>query len=162
MTGACVALGSNLADPRAQVERAIAALRDHPELDVLAVSPLYGSAPVGPSQPDFVNAALSLETALSPLELLDLLQAQETEQHRTRTGERWGPRSLDLDLLLFGDQLIDSDRLTVPHPRLMEREFALRPLCDVCPDCIVPGYGVTVSQQLATFPLDSTSVWLLD
>ena len=161
MVRACIALGSNLDDPKAQVCRAIEALSAHPDLEHVVSSRLYGSLPVGPSQPDYVNAAVALETALAPLELLDVLQAQETVQMRRRDGERWGARTLDLDLLLYGELTIEHARLRVPHPRLHEREFALRPLADVCPDGVLPGLGVTVAQQLAALPAVDGAVWLL-
>ncbi|MEM6985128.1 MAG: 2-amino-4-hydroxy-6-hydroxymethyldihydropteridine diphosphokinase [Pseudomonadota bacterium] len=162
MVRACIALGSNLDNPRAQVERAIAALRAHPALNVIAESRLYGSTPVGPAQPDFVNAVVLLETALEPLALLDELQALETAQKRQRDGERWGPRTLDLDVLLYGEDEITNIRLAVPHPRMTEREFVLRPLCDVCPDCTIPGDPLTVSEHLARMQSDHASIWLLD
>ncbi|MEM9604368.1 MAG: 2-amino-4-hydroxy-6-hydroxymethyldihydropteridine diphosphokinase [Pseudomonadota bacterium] len=159
---ACIALGSNLDNPRAQVERAIDTLRRRADIEVVAVSRLYGSAPVGPAQPDYVNAALAADTALAPLELLDLLQSIEQQQLRRRDGARWGPRTLDLDLLLYGDDVIDVPRLTVPHPRLAERAFVLRPLSDVCPACVIPGLGVSVAEQRRALPVDDDTVWLLD
>ncbi|MEM7378356.1 MAG: 2-amino-4-hydroxy-6-hydroxymethyldihydropteridine diphosphokinase [Pseudomonadota bacterium] len=159
---ACIALGSNLDSPRAQVERALETLRRHAETEVVGVSRLYGSAPVGPTQPDYVNAAMAVDTALPPLDLLDLLQAVERQQLRRRDGARWGPRTLDLDLLLYDDRIINLSRLTVPHPRLAERAFVLRPLSDVCPDCVIPGLGVSVAEQLSTLSAVDDAVWLLD
>ncbi len=138
------------------------ALRDHPNLEWLGCSRLYGSLPVGPSQPNYVNAAVAVRTELDPLALLDVLQAQEAAQLRRRDGERWVARTLDLDLLLYGDAVIDLARLQVPHPRLTEREFALRPLNDVCPECIVAGTGESVATHLARQPQDMDAVWLLD
>lgn len=162
MVDACVGLGSNLHNPRAQIARAVKALRDHPRLRVVSVSRLYGSSPVGPPQPDFVNAALSLQTGLEALALLNLLQAQESAQRRRRDGERWGPRTLDLDLLLYGDETITHPRLAVPHPGIFEREFVLRPLCDLCPGCTIPGSQGTVAEHLARVNSDGDAVWLLD
>jgi 2-amino-4-hydroxy-6-hydroxymethyldihydropteridine diphosphokinase len=127
-----VALGSNLQNPESQLQAAVAALDQLEDVRVAATSPVYRSAAVGPGeQPDYLNAAVALITALPPLELLAALQDIEDRQGRQR-GERWGPRTLDLDILLYGDQHIDLPRLQVPHPRLAERNFALVPLADLC------------------------------
>ena len=138
---ACVALGSNLDDPRAQVERGFAALAALPRTALIARSRLYRTPPWGMvDQPDFINAAARLETTLAPRELLDALLAVEIRTGRVR-GARNGPRTLDLDLLLYGDQVIDDPDLVVPHPRLHERAFVLLPLADVAADFEVPGRG---------------------
>lgn len=108
----------------------------------MACSSLYRSAPLGPAnQPDYVNAVMAVETALAPLALLDALQALETAFGRVRHGERWGPRTLDLDILLYGSEILATDRLTVPHPGLAEREFVLYPLQEIAPDLNIPGLG---------------------
>jgi 2-amino-4-hydroxy-6-hydroxymethyldihydropteridine diphosphokinase len=108
----------------------------------MACSSLYRSAPMGPAnQPDYVNAVMAVETALAPLALLDALQALETAFGRVRHGERWGPRTLDLDILLYGSEILATDRLTVPHPGLAEREFVLYPLQEIAPDLNIPGLG---------------------
>ncbi len=140
---ACVGLGSNLADPVAQVRRAFAALQRLPDTRLRSRSALYRSAPMGPAdQPDYVNAAAVLETRLEPLPLLDALQAIEQAQGRVRDGVRWGPRTLDLDLLLYGERIIEEVRLTVPHPGLAERDFVLIPLREAAgPDLPIPGHG---------------------
>jgi 2-amino-4-hydroxy-6-hydroxymethyldihydropteridine diphosphokinase len=136
---AYVGLGSNLDHPVEQVRRAFEALDRLALTRLVARSPLYRSDPVGPpGQSDYINAVAHLRTGLGPLELLDALQLIESRQGRVR-GERWGPRTLDLDLLLFGDEVIDTPRLTVPHPRLVERAFVLLPLKDVAAEMIVPG-----------------------
>ena len=136
MTRAYVGVGANLGDRRATILAALAAL---PE--VIAVSELRETAPVGVvDQPPFLNGAAALETELSPRELLDLLLAVERRLGRERR-ERWGPRTIDLDLLLYGDEAVDEPGLTVPHPRLHERRFALEPLLDLDPDLAVPGHG---------------------
>ena len=136
MTRAYVGVGANLGDRRATIRAALAAL---PE--VIAVSELRETAPVGVvDQPPFLNGAAALETELSPRELLDLLLAVERRLGRERR-ERWGPRTIDLDLLLYGDEAVDEPGLTVPHPRLHERRFALEPLLDLDPDLAVPGHG---------------------
>lgn len=138
---ACVALGSNLDAPRAQVERGFAALAELPDTTLRARSRLYRTPPWGiVEQPDFVNAVALLETRLPAAELLAALLAIEARAGRVR-GVRNGPRRLDLDLLLYGDQRIELPGLVVPHPRLHERAFVLVPLADVAPDFEVPGHG---------------------
>lgn len=139
MIDAYVALGSNLGDPLAQLRRATSALAGLPETRLAAISAVYRSAAIGPgTQPEYLNAAVRLTTALAPLALLDHLQAIETSQGRERE-QRWGARTLDLDLLLYGDRSVDQPRLTVPHPRLTERPFALFPLADVAtPKLVLP------------------------
>ena len=138
---ACVALGSNLDDPRAQIERGFVALAALPHTTLSARSRLYRTKPWGVAdQPDFVNAAARLETALAPRVLLDALLAIEAGAGRVR-GARNGPRILDLDLLLYGDRIIDEPEFAVPHPRLHERAFVLLPLADVAPDFEIPGHG---------------------
>ena len=138
---AYIGIGSNLGQPLDQVTTAIRALRRLPFSDFLAASPLYRSAPMGPSgQPDYVNAVASLLTGLGPEDLLDQLQAIEAAQGRVRA-EHWGPRTLDLDILLYGDRTIDSPRLRVPHPGIAERAFVLVPLHDIAPALNIPGAG---------------------
>jgi len=139
MIDAYVALGSNLGDPLAQLQRAAAALAGLPGSRLLAFSAVYRSAAIGPGeQPDYLNAAIRLATTLPPLALLDRMQAIETQQGRERR-QRWGARTLDLDLLLYGDRAVDEPRLTVPHPRLAGRPFALYPLADVAtPNLVLP------------------------
>ncbi len=135
---AYIGLGSNLQNPRQQVSEALAELDDLPRSRVLLRSSLYRSDPIGPpGQPDYVNAVARLETALAPLELLDQLQSLEQHHQRKRL-VRWGPRTLDLDLLLYGQSVIQCDRLTVPHPYLSERNFVLYPLQEIAPDLVLP------------------------
>ncbi len=139
---AYVALGSNLDDPRSQVERGIEALSALPQTRLIARSRLYRSAPWGVvDQPEFVNAAAALDTALAPCELLDALLAIELAAGRSRDGARWGPRTLDLDLLLYGDMVLHEPGLELPHPHLHERVFVLLPLAEIAPDLEVPGHG---------------------
>ena len=136
MTVAYVGLGANLGDREATIRAAVAQLPG-----VVAVSPLRETDPVGVTdQPQFLNGVAALETELSPRELLDVLLAVERRLGRERR-ERWGPRTIDLDLLLYGDEVIDEDGLTVPHPRLRERRFVLEPLADLAPKLVVPGLG---------------------
>lgn len=143
MTLAVVGLGANLGDAAATVRQAMAALEGLPGTRLLAVSRLYRTTAWGvTTQPDFVNAAALLDTALAPGELLDALLALERRFGRTRSaGERWGPRLLDLDLLLVEATVLDAPGLRVPHPHLHERAFALLPLLDVWPDAVIPGIG---------------------
>ncbi len=148
---AYIGLGSNLADPPQQLRQALAALNQLPTSRLLCHSSLYRSAPMGPAdQPDYVNAVAALETALAPLQLLDELQAIEARQGRVRA-ERWGPRTLDLDLLLYSDTLIDHPRLQVPHPGIPAREFVLYPLAEIAPELQLPGLGA-LTELLAHCP----------
>jgi 2-amino-4-hydroxy-6-hydroxymethyldihydropteridine diphosphokinase len=146
---AYVGLGSNLAEPRKQVLRAFDELAKLPRTLLLARSALYGSRPFGPiAQPDFVNAAAGLLTQLSPHELLRALRELEISLGRAPPRERWGPRVIDLDLLVYGSERIADDTLTLPHPGIAERSFVLRPLADIAPALEVPGAGV-VNELLA-------------
>jgi 2-amino-4-hydroxy-6-hydroxymethyldihydropteridine diphosphokinase len=146
---AYVALGANLGDREATLRRAVELLAADPEIDVVRVSMLRETDPVGVvDQPRFLNGAAALETELSARELLDRLLAVERTLGRIRDGEHWGPRTVDLDLLLYGDLQSDEPGLTVPHPRLHERRFALEPLAELAPDAVVPGRG-PVSALLA-------------
>lgn len=139
---AYIGLGSNLHDPAAQIISALAALSKLPQTHLEKRSSLYRSAPMGPQdQPDYINAVAALITALTPRQLLVHLQGIELAQGRIRNGEKWGPRTLDLDLLLYGDRFIAEAGLTVPHPGLHERNFVLYPLAEIAPEIIVPGKG---------------------
>lgn len=141
MLTAYIGLGSNLADPQAQLQRALSELAVLPQSRLLAQSSLYRSPPMGPQdQPDYLNAVAAVDTALSPLALLDELQALELAHQRVR-GEHWGPRTLDLDLLLYGEQRIDLPTLKVPHPGLYTRNFVLYPLAEIAPELVIPGFG---------------------
>lgn len=142
MTDAYVALGSNLGDSRQHVLDAMAALGQLPETRLLANSRLYRTPPWGMlDQPAFVNAAVLLDTALAPHDLLDHLLAIERAHGRQRAGERWGPRTLDLDLLHMPGVTLADVRLTLPHPRIAERAFVLLPLHELAPDLLLPGQG---------------------
>ncbi len=142
MTVAYVGLGSNLAEPRKQIETAMKALSGLPQTRLLSQSRLYATEPWGRrDQPTFVNAVAALDTQLSARDLLDGLLAIEHRAGRDRKGDRWGPRILDLDILLFGDARIDEPALHIPHPHLHERAFALVPLAELAPILYVPGGG---------------------
>lgn len=142
---AYVGLGSNLAHPRRQLAKALAALDGVDGIRVVAVSPNYLTAPVGGSpQPDYVNAVALLRTRLAPRALLARLHSIERRQHRRRDAQtpRNAPRTLDLDLLLYGARRMDVRGLTVPHPRMHERAFVLEPLTDIAPTVTIPGLGL--------------------
>lgn len=159
MITAYIAIGSNLSDPVAQAQKAIEALRHHPHIELTACSSLYSSTPMGPQdQPDYINAVAQIQTQLSPLELLDCTQAIELEQGRVRKEERWGPRSLDLDILLYGDQIIDSPRLTVPHYGMKVREFVIYPLFEIAPNLSLPD-GTELESLLKTVDRNGLSIW---
>ena len=142
MTTVYIGLGSNMERPRQHITTAIEALGKIQSTQTVNVSSLYKSKPVGPQdQDDYVNAVAELETELMPLDLLDSLQAIENEHGRVRK-EHWGPRTLDLDILMFGDEVIQNDRLTIPHPEMMNRSFVLVPLAEIKPDCFIPEKGL--------------------
>jgi 2-amino-4-hydroxy-6-hydroxymethyldihydropteridine diphosphokinase len=148
MTRAYVGLGANLGPREETIRRAVELLERAPGVDVVAVSELRQTDPVGVvNQPRFLNGALALETTLPARDLLDLLLDVERELGRVRA-ERWGPRVVDLDLLLYGDETLDAPGLRVPHPRLHERRFALEPLAELDPELEIPGRG-RVSALLA-------------
>jgi 2-amino-4-hydroxy-6-hydroxymethyldihydropteridine diphosphokinase len=136
---AYVGLGSNLDAPRDQLERALVALASLPLSECIARSSLYSSSPVGPrDQPDFINAVAAIRTRLSPLALLDQLQALE-QRHRRVRARRWGPRTLDLDLLWYDGLSHRSPRLTLPHPEISRRRFVLEPLAEIAPTLTLEG-----------------------
>jgi 2-amino-4-hydroxy-6-hydroxymethyldihydropteridine diphosphokinase len=142
-----VALGSNLGDRDAHLAAGVAALRATEGIEVVAVSPLYETDPVGPPpQGPYLNGAIQLATSLSPDALLDRLLEIETAEGRTRGADRNAPRTLDLDLLLYGDRKLVGTDLEIPHPRLAERPFVLEPLCDLAPDFIHPILGETLAE----------------
>jgi 2-amino-4-hydroxy-6-hydroxymethyldihydropteridine diphosphokinase len=142
MPRAYVGLGSNLGDRERMIWGAVHMLTFNPEVEVAAVSSIRETEPVELlDQPPFLNAAAAVDTELAPRALLDLLLTVERELGRTRVGPRFGPRTIDLDLLLYGDEILEEAGLTVPHPRLHERVFALEPLAELDPDLVVPGRG---------------------
>jgi 2-amino-4-hydroxy-6-hydroxymethyldihydropteridine diphosphokinase len=142
MTRAYVGLGANLGDRETTIRRALALLAAADDVDIVAVSTLRETEPVGiVDQPAFLNGVAVLETALDPHALLQRLLAVELRLGRTREGPRFGPRTIDLDLLVYDDRRVEQPGLTVPHPRLHERRFALEPLAEVAPGLVVPGRG---------------------
>ena len=154
MTICYIAIGSNLGNPVAKANLAIASLGNMPKTRLIAHSSLYCSKPMGPSdQPDYINAVAKIETELAAIPLLDTLQQIELSQGRERKDERWGPRTLDLDILLYGDEQIESERLTVPHYGMKRREFVLYPLAEISPMLSMPD-GKTISDLLSACPLN--------
>jgi 2-amino-4-hydroxy-6-hydroxymethyldihydropteridine diphosphokinase len=140
-------LGTNLGDRAANLQAAVAGLAK--KLNVTAVSPIYETPPWGiTDQPDFLNMCLAAETDLPPNELLALLKTLEKEIGRA-PGERWGPRLIDIDLLFYANQIIETEKLTIPHPELPERAFVLRPLVDVAPNFVHPVLGETMAALAA-------------
>jgi 2-amino-4-hydroxy-6-hydroxymethyldihydropteridine diphosphokinase len=146
---AFISLGSNLGDKKKNILKAVEELGRMAEVQVRRLSRLYETEPVGKTdQPKFLNAIAEIHTTLTPESLLDRLLELETRLGRVRT-ERWGPRTIDLDLLLFGEERRSSGRLTLPHPRMAERRFVLEPLAELEPDLVIPGDTLTVRQRLA-------------
>ncbi|MGY2439743.1 2-amino-4-hydroxy-6-hydroxymethyldihydropteridine diphosphokinase [Pseudomonas sp. SDO52101_S400] len=146
-----IGMGSNLADPAEQLRSAVDALGQLPNSALVSVSAFYQSDSLLPGQPRYTNAVAALDSALSPLDLLDALQAIENGQGRERL-ERWGPRTLDLDILLFGDRLIDEPRLKVPHYHMQERAFVLYPLAELAPEDLRLADGRTLADLLKACP----------
>ena len=138
---AYIALGSNLENPGYQLQRAVDNIDSEKNINLLCCSKLYQSDPVGPAgQPDYCNAVVSIETRLAPELLLDTLQAIEDKHGRVRA-VKWGARTLDLDIILYGDHIINTPRLTIPHQQMHVRSFVLYPLHDLAPELMVPEYG---------------------
>ena len=148
-----IALGSNRGESRQVLEAALQRLARLDETTLTARSSLYKTAPVGPPQPDYLNACALIETHLSPQELMAQLLALEAEFGRVRQ-ERWGPRILDLDILFYGDHVITEPDLHIPHPRLRERAFVLVPLAEIAPNWIDPETGQSVAELVQTIQND--------
>jgi len=159
VTLAYIAIGSNLSAPLEQVNAAIQALADIPQSRVVAVSSFYRTPPLGPQdQPDYLNAAVALETALDAESLLDNTQRIELQQGRERKAERWGPRTLDLDIMLFGDAIIHTERLTVPHYDMKNRGFMLWPLIEIAPQLTFPT-GESLQAVLEHLNAEKPALW---
>ncbi|AEA71234.1 MULTISPECIES: 2-amino-4-hydroxy-6-hydroxymethyldihydropteridine diphosphokinase [Pseudomonas] len=146
-----IGMGSNLAEPAEQLRSAIQALAQLPDTQLVGVSAFYQSDSLLPGQPRYTNAVAALDSRLAPLDLLDALQAIETGQGRERL-ERWGPRTLDLDILLFGDRLIDEPRLKIPHYHMQARAFVLYPLAELAPADLHLADGRSLKDLLAACP----------
>lgn len=159
MTLVYIALGSNLASPLEQVNAAVNAIGEIPESQIVAISSFYRTPPLGPQdQPDYLNAAVALETTLEPEALLDHTQRIELQQGRVRKAERWGPRTLDLDIMLFGDRVINSERLTVPHYDMKNRGFMLWPLAEIAPQLTFPD-GESLTALLQRLNAEKPARW---
>lgn len=160
MIDAFLGLGSNLASPLQQLQTCVEALNHLAEIDVVAISPFYGSTAIGPGeQPDYVNGAAHIRTTLPPEFLLQTLQAIEQQHGRERGPVRWLPRTLDLDILLYGNDIVEHPNLHIPHPRMQERNFVLLPLFDLAPDLILPD-GKALRDLINA--CDNTGIWRLD
>lgn len=156
---AYIALGSNLGDRELNLLRAVAEIGKLPSCKVTALSPFYETSPVGVTdQPSFVNAVLRLTTELASHDLLDSLQHIETVIFSRKRTIRWGARTIDLDLLLYGDEVINGEDLIVPHPRMTERRFVLQPLSDIAPDLVHPVLGKRIADLLAALRSEETVV----
>ena len=159
MTLVYIALGSNLASPLEQVSAAVKALGEIPQTRLVAVSSFYRTPPLGPQdQPDYLNAAVALETTLAAEELLRHTQRIELQQGRVRKAERWGPRTLDLDIMLFGQAIIHTDNLTVPHYDMYNRGFMLWPLYEIAPSLTFPD-GISLQQRLDMLGAEKPALW---
>lgn len=146
MTEVYLALGANVGDREANLKQAIKLLKKH--LENVQTAPFYNTKAVGyTDQPDFLNTAISGQTEFEPLALLKFVKDIEQEVGRTETF-RWGPREIDIDIIFYGDQILETKDFTIPHPRFRERAFVLRPLADLNPDLHDPGSGKTVAQLL--------------
>ncbi|MGK0446141.1 MAG: 2-amino-4-hydroxy-6-hydroxymethyldihydropteridine diphosphokinase [Bermanella sp.] len=153
MALAYIGLGANLDQPQQQIEQALIELARLPNTTLISHSSLYHSKPVGPQdQPDYINAVALLDTRLEPLELLDVLQKLEQDHGRLRK-RHWGERTLDLDIILMGNKIIESERLTVPHPFAQQRSFVLFPLSEINPNLIFPD-GIALEQLLTELDND--------
>ena len=153
MVEAYIGIGSNLNKPQQQVKTAIQALNTMPVSSVSCASSLYCSKPLGvPGQPDYINAVVALSTSLGPYQLLASLQGIETAQGRVRDGTHWGARVIDLDVLLYGNETLATEKLVIPHPWLAAREFVIYPLAEIAPDLVLPN-GVALSALQKQCPL---------
>lgn len=153
MKGVFIGLGSNLEDPVAQIKSAITALNEVDEVTVISQSSLYSSPPMGPQdQPDYINAVVEIDTTLFAHKLLDKLQEIEQQQGRVRE-RHWGERTIDLDLLVYGNNILDDERLKVPHPGMTERAFVLYPLAEIAIDLKIPAMGM-IEQLIKDCPRD--------
>ncbi|MBD2480478.1 2-amino-4-hydroxy-6-hydroxymethyldihydropteridine diphosphokinase [Planktothrix sp. FACHB-1365] len=149
LTPVAIALGSNLGNSKNNVETALNILNNNPNIHVKSCSSWYQTAPIGPPQPDYINGCAILDVQLKPDHLLETLLAVENQLGRIRR-ERWGPRTLDLDLLLFDDLIWETPMLEIPHPRMRERAFVLVPLAEIAPNWVDPITGKTIIQLLET------------
>jgi len=154
-----IALGANLGNPLKQAQDAIESVNQLQSTKAIQISPFYRSKPLGPqNQPDYLNAVIKAVTELSPIDLLDGLQQIEKDLGRVRKADRWGPRTLDLDILLYDNIQMNSERLTIPHYDMKNREFVLYPLYDLDPQLILPDQ-TRLSDLLINLPLNNMTHW---
>ena len=156
---AYIALGSNLGDRLGQMQSALKALAADDRLKVLQISPVYENCAVGMGEAnDFLNAMVGVETSMAPLELLDFCLKVESQLGRVRTG-KWTPRSIDLDIIAYGDEIIEHERLQVPHPRIAERDFVVHPLCAIAPNLEI--LGQSIANLAASLPMERLKLYEL-
>lgn len=159
MANVFVALGANLGDPLQQAHEAIMAIAQLPLTHITQTSPFYRSKPLGPQdQPDYLNAVVQINTGLSPLDLLSALQQIETDLGRVRKDLRWGARTLDLDILLYDDIVMNTEILTIPHYDMKQREFVLYPLFDIAPQLVLPD-NTPLSSIIKNVALNGMTHW---
>ena len=152
MVDAYLGLGGNIGEREVQLKTAIAQLDNHSQIEVIAISPMYETKPVGyVEQPDFLNVCVHVQTSLTPHELLKVGLDVEANLHRVRD-VRWGPRTIDIDILLYGNEVIETETLVVPHPRMTERAFVMIPLNDIAPDVIEPRSGQPIHTFVTSDP----------
>ena len=158
-----IGIGSNLGDPYENCIKAVETIKENPFCTMRALSPFYRTEPVGvEGQNWFINAVLCINTSLSPAELIEILLGAEKEMGRTRSGMRWESRIIDLDILLFGNDIINDKNLTVPHPRMHTRRFVMAPMADIAPDLIHPVLGKTMAEILREIPSSEQEVRLME
>lgn len=147
-----VGLGSNVGDRLEQISRAVQRLGRLPGVRVSRMATIYDTEPVGPPQPEYLNTVIEMDTALSPQQLLETLKLLERQLGRVPSSQRWGPRVIDLDILLYDDRVLNEPALIIPHPRLHERRFVLEPLAQLAPKLIHPVLKQTIAELLAALP----------
>ena len=156
-------IGSNLGDPYENCIKAVEAIKGDPYCRINALSPFYRTEPVDVEGENwFVNAVVSIDTSLSPAELIEMLLEIEKKMGRIRSGIRWESRVIDLDILLFGNEIINDKKLTVPHPRMHTRRFVMAPMADIAPELIHPVQGKSMSDLLGAIPSEEQRVKLME
>lgn len=158
-----IGIGSNLGDPYENCIRAVEAIRENPLCEIVAVSPFYRTEPVGIDGGGwFINAVLCINTSLSPAEIIGTLLEIEKEMGRTRSGEKWESRIIDLDVLLIGSEIINDKNLTVPHPHMHTRRFVMAPMTDIAPDFVHPVLGKSMADLLDEIPAVDQEIRLME
>ncbi|MBI4322750.1 MAG: 2-amino-4-hydroxy-6-hydroxymethyldihydropteridine diphosphokinase [Candidatus Omnitrophica bacterium] len=156
MSRVFVGIGSNEGDRLEHLSRAIQALGSTPGISVTQMATIYDTEPLGPPQPEYLNTVVELDTTRSPQQLLDALQLLERQLGRLPSAQRWGPRVIDLDILLYDDRILNEPTLVIPHPRLHERRFVLEPLAQLAPTLVHPVLRKTVEELLANLPVEQS------